>query len=223
MTLKEARFLTGGLSQPGKMPGAGYGLPAFFCPSGKIFRAFSNSVCSKCYARKGRYLFRNVQSAQQKRLLAIEDPLWTDAMCVLLENERANNRMWFRWHDSGDLMHYAHLSHIVSLAGRLPDMHFWLPTKAYRLIWQLVNDQNIYIPDNLTVRISHPYMNTYKPLARKWAKKGIVQSVVYHKKESFPAGTFNCPAISDPSYNSKCGSCRACWCKSTGIVNYQLH
>ena len=82
-TKKEAWALVGGLSNPSKMPGYGYGLSAKDCITGSKLRKIANSVCAGCYALKGRYVFPNVYQAHQNRLKSIQDKLWVEAMAFL--------------------------------------------------------------------------------------------------------------------------------------------
>ena len=98
MLKKEAREITGGLSAPNKMPGQSINLPAWNCKTGVKLQAVKGSVCAGCYAMKGRYRFPNVREAMDKRLAALTDPRWVDAMVTLISGEK-----WFRWHDSGDI------------------------------------------------------------------------------------------------------------------------
>ena len=67
MNLKEAKEITGGLSSPSKMPGYAYNLPAWKCITGVKLQAVEGSVCAGCYAMKGRYRFRNVKDALNRK------------------------------------------------------------------------------------------------------------------------------------------------------------
>jgi hypothetical protein len=80
MLKKQAREITGGLSKPSKMPGPAHNLPAQACKTGAKLVKVPGSVCAGCYALKGRYRFKNVQAALNRRLQAFEDPRWVDAM-----------------------------------------------------------------------------------------------------------------------------------------------
>ena len=111
MLKKEARKITGGLSAPNKMPGPSINLPAWNCITGLKLQAVKNSVCAGCYAMKGRYRFPNVREAMDKRLAALADPRWVDAMVTLISGEP-----FFRWHDSGDIQSIEHLENIESIS-----------------------------------------------------------------------------------------------------------
>ena len=108
MNLKEAKKITGGLSSPSKMPGYAYNLPAWQCVTGVKLQAVAGSVCSGCYAMKGRYRFQNVKDALNRRLNSLTDPQWVEAMTVLVTHY-SKQVPWFRWHDSGDLQGADHL------------------------------------------------------------------------------------------------------------------
>ena len=87
MLKKEAREITGGLSKPSKMPGPAHNLPAVACKTGAKLAQIPGSVCSGCYALKGRYRFNNVQAALQRRLKALEHPQWVEAMVQLIKGQ----------------------------------------------------------------------------------------------------------------------------------------
>ena len=102
MKVSELEKLVGGLSKPSKMPGLSYGTPAARCQVGSILRNVIDSVCSKCYARKGMYVFSNVRAAQEKRLNILLANLdsWRDHMIALLEKKYAKKTgadRVFRW------------------------------------------------------------------------------------------------------------------------------
>ena len=87
MLKKEARKITGGLSKPSKMPGPAHNLPAVACKTGAKLVKVPGSVCAGCYALKGRYRFKNVQDALSRRLQALQDPRWVDAMVTLIQGQ----------------------------------------------------------------------------------------------------------------------------------------
>lgn len=197
----------GGLSTPSKMPGFAYGTPAKRCIVGSILRERAGSVCSKCYARKGMYSFPVVAKAQAKRLEILSSNLsdWTDNMVALLERKYAKREKVFRWHDSGDLQSLAHLEAIVTIATRLPDIRFWLPTKEYGLIRSYKGK----VPTNLVIRVSAPMIGSSVP-----AIAGTVSSTVDSGKG------FACEAY---TRGGKCGDCRACWNPKVASVDYPRH
>ena len=66
------------------MPGYAYNLPAWECVTGVKLQAVEGSVCSGCYAMKGRYRFKNVKAALNRRLNSLTHPQWVEAMTVLV-------------------------------------------------------------------------------------------------------------------------------------------
>ena len=213
MNVSELEKAVGGLSNPSKMPGYSYGTPAKECKVGSILRTRKGSVCSKCYARKGMYVFPVVQSAQYRRLNILSSNLetWRKNMTALLSLKYARktgDAKVFRWHDSGDIQSLEHLSAIVQIAKDLPGILFWIPTKEYATVREWVR-QNGAFPENLSVRVSSPMLGASVP-----AIPGTVSSTV-------GTGTgFACEAY---TRGGKCGPCRACWKKDIVSVDYPLH
>lgn len=199
----------GGLSTPSKMPGYAYGIPAVRCKVGSILRDRKGSVCSKCYARKGMYVFPVVKRAQERRLhiLSSNLPDWQENMIQLLERKYARREKVFRWHDSGDLQSSEHLEAIVTIANRLPTIRFWLPTKEYGIVREYLRTK--VFPANLTVRVSAPMIGQSIPPI-----PGTVVSTV-------GAGVgYACKA---PAQGGHCGDCRACWNSAIPSVDYAKH
>lgn len=214
-TLKDARAIAGTLSVPSKMPGHGYGLPARECITGTRLRAVAGSTCSGCYAMKGRYVFPNVQGAQYKRLAAIEDPRWTDAMVFMIDR---TGDAFFRWHDSGDLQSVDHLSRIMDVCRRTPNVRHWLPTREVRILrdWVKANGRDA-VPANLTIRVSAHMVGQVPPRA----PMGLPFSTVSTPNtRALMADAHMCPA---PKQGNECGDCRACWDGNVPHVDYAKH
>ena len=212
-TIKELTATIGGLSNPSKMPGLSYGIPAKDCTIGSILRKIAGSVCHTCYAHKGMYSFGVVKRAQAKRLAILSSDLsvWQANMTQLLakkyRNKTGADRV-FRWHDSGDLQGSEHLSAIVEIAKYLPSIQFWLPTKEYAIIREFL--QVSEFPANLVVRVSAPMIG--QAMAEI---PGTVSSTVNMADHGF-----QCPAYSQ---DGKCGDCRSCWDITVPSVNYPPH
>ena len=85
MLKKELEKIVGGLSKPSKMPGPAYNLPAYKCITGQKLAQVKGSVCYGCYALKGRYRFKPVKNAMERRLEALQHPGWVDAMIQLIK------------------------------------------------------------------------------------------------------------------------------------------
>ena len=199
MLKKEAKDITGGLSKPSKMPGPAYNLPAQGCITGAKLQAVAGSVCSGCYALKGRYNFKNVRLALARRLESLKHPQWVLAMTVLIKGEPH-----FRWHDSGDLQSVTHLANIMKVAKATPETSHWLPTQERKLM-MLINPDAV--PKNLLIRISNAKNNTAPGKFWKYWST-VVDS----------GG--DCPASRQ---GNECGSCRRCWDRKVKHVTYPKH
>ena len=201
MNKKEASKITGGLSAPGKMPEGSYNLPAVACITGAKLRKIPGTPCYGCYAFKGRYNFRNVKDALTRRLEAITDPLWVQAMAVLIKGKKH-----FRWHDSGDIQSVDHLKKIFEVCRLTPNTAHWLPTQER----QFLPLPGSTIPKNLIIRLSNAKNDTVPGQA--WSHWSTVVTA--------PSRGHLCPA---PKQGNNCGSCRACWSKDVYEVQYKIH
>jgi hypothetical protein len=158
------------------------------------------SVCAGCYALKGRYRFNNVQQALQRRLKALEDPRWVESMVTLIKDQD-----WFRWHDSGDIQSMEHLNNIFLVCKRTSSTRHWMPTREAQF---LKNLDPATVPTNLIIRMSS-HMIDQGPV-KQWPWTSTVTS----------GSGRTCPA---PEQGNECGSCRACWDRSTPNVCYGKH
>jgi hypothetical protein len=193
------------------MPCHGYSIPATRCKIGKILQKIKGSICSDCYAMKGRYLFQNVIDAMERRFQSLSSPLWVEAITFLIQKKEKSG--FFRWHDSGDLQSTDHLEKIVQVAKNLPSIRFWLPTREYGIVADYVEKMGKAIPENLTIRLSAFMMDGITPdsIAKRL---GVVVSGVSTN------GGFTCPSSKQGNI---CADCRACWSKDVFLVNYKAH
>lgn len=201
MKAKELKEITGGLSKPSKMPGFSYNLPASKCITGSKLVNVKNSVCSGCYALKGRYRFSNVKNAMQRRLDSIDHPLWIQAMAASIIETKTE---FFRWHDSGDLQSLDHLKKIFQVCELTPGIKHWLPTREASIIGCITPDQ---VPKNLIIRLSAHKVDGKAATFWPWTS-----TVVTSEK--------TCPAAEQ---GNKCLSCRACWNRDVKNVAYGKH
>src|SRR6266700_8380172 len=161
LTKKEAVAICGSLSNPSKMPGYGYALPAYRCRIGSLLQLIPKAICHYCYALRGRYLFPTVKAAMEKRFSSLSDPRWTDAISTLIY--RSGDR-YFRWHDSGDLQSIEHLRKIIQVCNFLPRVKFWLPTREYHTV-EAYRRLGGRIPSNLCIRLSAHLIDGKLPLS----------------------------------------------------------
>ena len=223
MLVKEANAITGGLGFTTKT-GMAYGLPAVVaCKTGSKLAKVKGSVCYGCYACQGRYKIPTVVSCQTGRLDTVRNlgnretfNKWVEAMSFLIRRKNDalsdENKGYFRWHDSGDLISTDHLDAIAEVARQVPEVKFWVPTKESGLVKEWL-DKGAKVPENLCIRISGLMID-------KKAKtvKRLPTSNVHTEK---PIG-FNCPAIEVHSGCGKIG-CRKCWNKKVKSVSYRKH
>ena len=199
MKTTEAWTIVGGLSKPSKMPGWSIGLPAKECKTGSKLRLVKGSTCHNCYALKGCYVFKVVQDAQYRRLAAVKDTRWVQAMAALIQSKKPDV---FRWHDSGDVQDLDHLNKIYEVCRLTPSKRHWLPTRE---AW--IKDHVSRAPDNLVIRFSAPMVDQSAPVT--WANTSTVVT----------AGA-TCPA---PKQNNECKDCRQCWNKDIKNIAYGEH
>lgn len=205
-TRKEADTLVGGLSSPSKMPCYSYSIPANRCITGAVMAKNPNTICSGCYATKGRYVFPNVQNALERRFASLNHPRWIEAMAFLIGRDTH-----FRWHDSGDLQSVEHLERIVEVCKRTPNTLHWLPTREYLMVRAYVEKHGAF-PENLVVRLSATKFNGIAPV-------GMAKQLGVYVSGATTVD-YDCPASHQ---ENKCGDCRACWDKTKFQVNYKKH
>jgi hypothetical protein len=199
MLKKEARRITGGLSDPGKMPEGSYNLPAAECQTGAKLRLVPDTPCYKCYAFKGNYVrYPAVQKALYRRLASLTHPQWVEGMTTLVKKIKH-----FRWHDSGDIQSVDHLKKIFEVCNNTPGTMHWLPTQERKYLPL----QGSSYPNNLTIRLSNSKNNT-KP-GNAWT----------HWSTVVDEGG-DCPASKQ---GNVCGDCRRCWSRDVKHVTYPKH
>lgn len=203
-TLKEAEAVAGKLGKPSKMPGYAYGIPARSCPIGSVLVKLKGSVCSGCYALKGRYAFPTVLNAQQRRLDSLRHPQWVAALAFMITKKKCD---YFRWHDSGDIQGLWHLENIVEVARQCPNTKFWIPTRETKVVKSYLAVYGNF-PPNLVVRVSGAMIDGNPPPG--FPTTSTVTT----------SGSPTCPAYAQGGI---CGACRACWDPSVGNVSYPKH
>ncbi len=233
-TLGAARDRIGGLSRPSKMPGWSVSLPATRCQTGAQLAKVPGSVCSSCYALKGRYLFKTVQDALERRWGALpvlfkvegrwqESEQVSEACDWIAAMARAfgSKSRWVRVHDSGDIQSPLHLVGWAVIARLRPDLRLWLPTREVGLVRRFVEGGG-EIPPNMVVRLSIPMIGAGPTgiIKRLVREPGISYSTVdgpEDGEDGEPHG--DCLAY---QRGGVCGACRLCW-SDKASVNYPLH
>ena len=117
-TSEAFKIIGGSLSKPSKMrAGQLVYLPRNAKQERSSRRSQAQSVMT-VNAMKGCYVFKVVQDAQYRRLAAIKDPRWVEAMAQIINSKKPEV---FRWHDSGDVQDLDHLNKIYECASSLPE------------------------------------------------------------------------------------------------------
>jgi len=215
-TIKELHSLTGGLSNPSKMPGLSWGISARLCLVGGLLAKIKGTVCHICYALKGMYIFPCVVQAHANRLAAMGEHDWEESMTLLIQKKyrkKVGIDRVFRWLDSGDLQSVEMLSRIIRICQNLPDIKFWIPTKENDFVTEW-NELHGEFPSNVVVRVS------MRRVGQKAGKGFPNYSTVGVGKG------FQCRApkqegfCDDPKTGNKC---RACWKKNVRVIDYHEH
>ena len=191
--------ITHTLSNPSKMPGFSYGLPALECKTGSKLRKVPGTPCYGCYALKGCYVFPSVKEAQYKRLRALKREPWTAAMAALINSKKSK---WFRWHDSGDVQSLEHMKKILTVCRLTPDTKHWLPTQERDYL-----PAPEEVPSNLIIRLSGSKVDGPRSTAWKHTSSVVTKNA-------------SCPA---QLQGGKCKTCRACWNHDIKNVSYKKH
>lgn len=205
--IKVAAAIAGSLGKPSKMPGLSYGISALACRVGSKLAKVAGSVCHGCYALKANYSYPSVRKAHIKRYSGLTSISWADSMVTLIGKSKTD---YFRWHDSGDLQSFQHLLDIVTIAERLPNVAFWLPTREKQFVNMFMRSFGDF-PSNLVVRVSAAMVDSQAP-------EGYANTSTVHS--SALVDGIECKAYLN---KNKCGDCRLCWDKAVKNVSYRQH
>ena len=211
LTIKEIEKKIGSLSNPSKMPSFAWGIPIQYCVTGSKLALVDGTICNKCYAGKGCYVFPVVKAMYEKRYQAIALPEWVDYMAELITQKYKNldkSRRFHRWFDSGDVQSYSHLMKIFEVCELTPHIKYWLATREYQIIDKIKEED---VPKNLCLRVSATKVDGALPKFWKWTS-GVHKDKRHKGKE--------CRAYTT---NNNCGDCRACWSRSVKQVSYEEH
>lgn len=207
MNIKDAKKITQSFSNPGKMPGYSYGLPAWECQTGSKLSKVPGTPCYDCYAKKHFYtMYPEIKAAQYRRLDATRHPLWVKAMATQINSIRIGKCGYFRWHDAGDIQSIKHLLKIFKVCRLTPKIKHWLPTQENKYLQKIPAAR---IPKNLKIILSGSKVDGVAPKSWPWTS-----TVVTEKSKA------TCPAYKQ---GGKCLDCRRCWDKRVKNVNYFKH
>jgi len=197
----------GGFSNPGKMPGLAWSIPASFCRTGSTLAKVEGTVCNHCYARSGTYRFHQVQAKMHERYEALFDPRWTPAFVAGLRVKLQPGE-YFRFFDSGDFQGENHLRNVIRIAGAVRDVLFWAPTREHSLLKTVKPSE---LPENLLIRLSGNLIDGKPPKGWPWTST-VVSS----------AENATCPTSVEGGSCDEAG-CSACWERDIRTVRYLRH
>lgn len=229
---KNLTWMVGSLSRPKKMPGYAWSIPAELCKTGGKLRNCKDTICSNCYAMKGRYRFGNTIQAMENRFdkWQYRDQMrdldkiatWSSVMAELIRRKPKKSG-YFRWFDSGDLYNEWMFVDIIQVARYVPTVQFWLPTQERGIVKRVMT--HINIPLNLNIRISdvkvggnQNQLSTVLP----WTS-GVKRASIDEWKSLVDQTNqldYYCPA---PLQENNCGDCRACWDWQKTRIIYKEH
>ena len=175
----------------------GANIPSINLPAGKTCRP--DAPCFKdCYAKKGRWLFKNVQKSLAENLEAYkQDPDgYFDEIATKTRLAR-----YVRWHSSGDIVDDAYLTGMCKVARKNPNTDYLAFTKKFDIVNAYV-DVGHRIPRNLHIVFSgwdnlFPVDNPHNfPTTWVFFKETVRNSRI-------PETAIPC--------KGKCYECLACW------------
>jgi len=99
-----------------------FGIPAYKSASGKLTCPMADECVKFCYAKKGAYIWSNVQPAFEKRYQLSKTLEFIDAMNAEIKKKRPD---YVRVHDSGDYYSRSYLAKWITIAKANPDVRFY--------------------------------------------------------------------------------------------------
>ena len=197
------------LSKAGKMPCRSWSLQALTtCPGSKDTNGELVDACKGCYATTGNYRFPNVKAPREHNQEDWKRDSWVDDMVAELDNDR-----YFRWFDSGDMYHIKLAHKMLEVMQRTPWVKHWLPTRMHKFdkFASVISDMQS-LP-NVVVRLSSDSISG-------GIIAGETTSTIIPTPDHATVDMTVCGAYDRAG---KCGTCRACWDKSTQVIAYPAH
>ena len=122
-----------------------FGIPAYKSASGRVICAMADECVDWCYAKKGAYIWSNVQPAFEKRYQLSKTDDFVDAMNNEIKRKKPD---YVRVHDSGDYYSKAYLQKWIQIAIHNPDVKFYSYTNMVDMIL------NTSLPSNYDIIFS---------------------------------------------------------------------
>ena len=122
-----------------------FGIPAYKSASGKLTCPMADECVKFCYAKKGAYIWSNVQPAFEKRYQLSKTDDFIDAMNNAIKRKKPD---YVRVHDSGDYYSKAYLQKWIQIAIHNPEVKFYSYTNMVDMIL------NTSLPSNYDIIFS---------------------------------------------------------------------
>ena len=122
-----------------------FGIPAYKSASGKLTCPFADECVKFCYAKKGAYVWSNVQPAFEKRYQLSKTNDFIQAMSDEINKKRPD---YVRVHDSGDYYSKQYLYKWLAIALNFPNVKFYSYTNCVKMF------KDIELPDNYDIIFS---------------------------------------------------------------------
>lgn len=108
-----------------------FGIPAYKSASGKLTCPMADACVKFCYAKKGAYIWSNVQPAFEKRYQLSKTDKFISAMNDEIKRKKPD---YVRVHDSGDYYSKAYLNKWIAIAIHNPTVRFYSYTNMIDMI-----------------------------------------------------------------------------------------
>ena len=122
-----------------------FGIPAYKSASGKLTCPFADECIKFCYAKKGAYVWSNVQPAFEKRYQLSKTNKFIPAMIDEINKKRPD---YVRVHDSGDYYSKQYLYKWLAIALNFPNVKFYSYTNCVKMF------KSTRLPDNYDIIFS---------------------------------------------------------------------
>jgi hypothetical protein len=122
-----------------------FGIPAYKSASGKLTCPMADECVKFCYAKKGAYIWSNVQPAFENRYQLSKTNYFVGAMNYEIKRKKPD---YVRVHDSGDYYSKAYLQKWIQVAIHNPEVKFYSYTNMVDMIL------NTSLPDNYDIIFS---------------------------------------------------------------------
>jgi hypothetical protein len=122
-----------------------FGIPAYKSATGRVICGMADECIKFCYAKKGAYIWSNVQPAFEKRYQLSKTDDFINAMNNEIKRKKPD---YIRVHDSGDYYSKAYLQKWIQIAIHNPDVKFYSYTNMVDMIL------NTSLPSNYDIIFS---------------------------------------------------------------------